>query len=337
MKKLAFGAVVALILAATVVVLPQAISAKRYKKAQKAHKEVIYSYETPTVRIYSSDVVDTLRMFVIADTHLWLSDEREEPFRQYSKRMASAYHKTKHFQTGKQTNPEEAFKATMALAKSRGADVVALLGDIVSYPSERGVEFVQEVVEQTGIPTYYTCGNHDWHYEGMDGHRLELRDEWRGKRLMPLFGENNPAIYGVEMKGVRLVFVDSSTYDIEPEQLKFMQREVKQGKPFIMMQHIPMYAPSRPFGYGIGHPDWGAKTDNGYKLERRQQWPEEGHQPIDYEFYDLVTTAPNLLATFAGHVHMFGTDIINGRPHFTVGANFQGAYYEVLVMPLPEK
>jgi hypothetical protein len=34
---------------------------------------------------------------------------------------------------------------------------------------------------------------------------------------------------------------------------------------------------------------------------------------------------------------MFGTDIINGRPHFTVGANFQAAYYEVLVMPLPEK
>ena len=104
-----------------------------------------------------------------------------------------------------------------------------------------------------------------------------------------------------------------------------------------MMQHIPMYAPSRPFGYGIGHPDWGAATANGYELERREQWPEEGHQPIDYEFYDLVTTAPNLLATFAGHVHTFGTDIINGRPHFTVGANFQAAYYEVLVMPMPEK
>ena len=266
-----------------------------------------------------------------------MSDEREEPFRQYSKRMASAYHRTKHFQTGKETNPEAAFKATVELAKQRGADVIALAGDILSYPSERGVEFLTEVLGASGIPYYYTCGNHDWHYEGMEGHRLKLRDEWRGKRLMPLFGDNNPAIYGVEIKGVRLVFVDSSTYDILPEQLEFMQREVKDGKPFIMMQHIPMYAPSRPFGYGIGHPDWGAATDNGYELERREQWPEEGHQPIDYEFYDLVTTAPNLLATFAGHVHTFGTDIINGRPHFTVGANFQAAYYEVLVMPMPEK
>ena len=324
-----------LVVLVVLAVLPQVISAKRYN-ARKAPK-VIYSYDGPNVRIYSSEVTDTLRMFFIADTHLWLSDEREEPFRQYSKRMASAYHRTKHFQTGKETNPEAAFKATVELAKQRGADVIALAGDILSYPSERGVEFVNEVLGASGIPYYYTCGNHDWHYEGMEGHRLKLRDEWRGKRLMPLFRDNNPAIYGVEIKGVRLLFVDSSTYDILPEQLEFMQREVKDGKPFIMMQHIPMYAPSRPFGYGIGHPDWGAGTDNGYELERREKWPEEGHQPIDYEFYDLVTTAPNLLATFAGHVHTFGTDIINGRPHFTVGANFQAAYYEVLVMPMPEK
>ncbi|MBR3703632.1 MAG: hypothetical protein IKM12_08835, partial [Alistipes sp.] len=49
------------------------------------------------VRIYSSAVEDTLRLFVVADTHLWLSDEREEPFREYSKRMAAAYNVTSHF------------------------------------------------------------------------------------------------------------------------------------------------------------------------------------------------------------------------------------------------
>ena len=89
---------------------PLTASAKRHN-SRKA-PEVIYSYDGPNVRIYSSEVSDTLRMFFIADTHLWLSDEREEPFRQYSKRMASAYHRTKHFQTGKETNPEAAFNCT---------------------------------------------------------------------------------------------------------------------------------------------------------------------------------------------------------------------------------
>lgn len=285
------------------------------------------------VKIYSSAVEDTLRIFVVADTHLWLSDEREEPFREYSNRMAAAYHTTTHFRTGAKTSPEEAFRQTIALAKQRGADVVALVGDILSYPSERGVEWVQEVMRDNEMPYFYTCGNHDWHYEGMEGSSQQLRREWREKRLSALFQGYDLDCYGVEMKGVRLLFVDSSNYEIEPEQLKFVQREVRRKEPFILFQHIPMYAPSRPAGYGIGHPDWGTKADGGYKIERRERWA-ESHKQVDYDYYNTIVNAPNLLATFAGHVHTFGCDIIAGRPHFTVGANFSAAYYEVVVMPL---
>lgn len=302
--------------------------------ARKPRHEVIYSCTGERVRIFSSAVTDTLCIFVIADTHLWMSDGREDPFRQYSQRMASAYHTTKHFRTGAETNPEEAFRATVALAKKRGADAVALLGDIVSYPSERAVEFVQEVMRQEGMPYYYTSGNHDWHYEGMEGTSQDLRKKWRSERLLPLFQGHNPVAYGVEIKGVRLLFLDTSNYQIEKEQLDFIRKEARGKKPFILFQHIPLYAPSRSVGYGIGHPEWGAASDRGYKIERRMQWPAEGHGDTDYDFYETLVGAPNLMATFAGHVHVFGTDIIKGKPHFTVGPNFTGAYYEVQVMPL---
>lgn len=321
--KVLFRIVVSVLLVVAVVPL--------FARGRKHEVTVVTNREQ--VKIYSSAVEDTLRIFVIADTHLWLSDEREEPFREYSKRMAGAYHETTHFRTGAKTSPEEAFRQSIELAKARGADVVALIGDILSYPSERGVEFVQEVMRESGIPYYYTCGNHDWHYEGMEGTSQQLRREWRDKRLTPLFQGYDPDAYGVTMKGVRLLFVDSSNYEIEPEQLKFVQREARRKEPFILFQHIPMYAPSRSVGYGIGHPDWGAKSDGGYKIERRKQWA-ESHKQVDYDFYDTVVGAPNLLATFAGHVHTYGCDIIGGRPHFTVGANFSAAYYEVLVLPL---
>ncbi|MEE1145562.1 MAG: hypothetical protein UHS32_02165, partial [Bacteroidaceae bacterium] len=100
---------------------PMASQAKKFKQ------EVIHSCTGEQVRIYSSAVTDTLRIFVIADTHLWLSDEREAPFRQYSKRMAAAYNETTHFKTGEKTNPEKAFRQTVALAKAKNADVIALL------------------------------------------------------------------------------------------------------------------------------------------------------------------------------------------------------------------
>ena len=151
-------------------VAAQSKSARKSIK-HRAQGEVIFSYNAPTINIYSAAVEDTTRLFVISDTHLWISDEREEPYRANSKRMAAAYNRTSHFQTGKPTNPEESLRATVDLAKKNGADVITLLGDMVSYPSERGVELVQEIMNSTGIKWYYTCGNHDWHYEGMEGDR----------------------------------------------------------------------------------------------------------------------------------------------------------------------
>ena len=331
MKKILLLLPSIILVALTLAILPQLLSGLQ---RAKPGPEVIYSSTGPNINIYSSAVSDTVRLMVFADTHLWMSDEREEPYREYSARMAGAYHSVKHFQTGAPTTPEESFLATIRLAQQRGVDAIAMLGDIVSYPSERGVEWIGEVLDTVAIPCYYTSGNHDWHYEGMEGSSESLREKWRGERLMSLFGDNDPDAYTVEVKGVRLLLVDDSNYKITPDQRDAVAAEVKSGIHFILMHHIPLYAPSRSVSFGIGHPDWSAATDKNYKVERREQWPAEGHTEVDYEFYDLATTAPNLLASIAGHVHSFGVDIIHGRPHYTVGANAQGAYYIVNIMPL---
>ena len=330
MKKILLLLPSIILVALTLAILPQLLSGLQ---RAKPGPEVIYSSTGPNINIYSTEVSDTVRLMVFADTHLWMSDEREEPYREYSARMAGAYHSVKHFQTGAQTTPEESFVATIRLAQQRGVDAIAMLGDIVSYPSERAIEWVGEVLDTVAIPCYYTSGNHDWHYEGMEGSSESLREKWREERLMSLFGDNDPDAYAVEVGDVRLLLVDDSNYKITPEQRDAVAAEVKSGKPFILLHHIPLYAPSRSVSFGIGHPDWSAATDKNYKIERREQWPAEGHTEVDYEFYDLATSAPNLLASIAGHVHSYGVDIINGRPHYTVGANAQGAYYIVNIMP----
>ena len=333
MKKILLLLPSLIIIALTLAILPQLLSGLSRDEAMPT---VTYSSTIPNINIHSSQVSDTVRLMVLSDTHLWMSDEREEPFREYSARMAGAYHSVKHFQTGAPTTPEESFVATIRLAQSRGADAIAMLGDMVSFPSERGVEWICEVMDTVSIPYYYTSGNHDWHYEGMEGHRADLRERWREERLSPLFQGHDMEAYAVDVKGVRLLLVDDSTYEITPHQVEVVAAEIKSGKPFIMMHHIPFYAPSRPIGYGIGHPEWGAATDRHYKIERREQWPAEGHTDVDYTFYDMVTSAPNLLASIAGHEHTYGVDIINGRPHYTVGANAAGAYYFVTIMPLAQ-
>ena len=333
MKKILLLLPSIILVALTLAILPQLLSGLQRAKPSP---EVIHSSTGPNINIYSTEVSDTVRLMVFADTHLWMSDEREEPYREYSARMAGAYHSVKHFQTGAPTTPEESFVATIRLAQQRDVDAIAMLGDIVSYPSERAIEWVGEVLDTVAIPCYYTSGNHDWHYEGMEGSSESLREKWRGERLMSLFGDHDPDAYAVEVGDVRLLLVDDSNYKITPEQRDAVAAEVKSGKPFILLHHIPLYAPSRSVSFGIGHPDWSATTDKNYKIERREQWPAEGHTEVDYEFYDLATSAPNLLASIAGHVHSYGVDIIHGRPHYTVGANAQGAYYIVNIMPKTE-
>lgn len=285
------------------------------------------------VRIYSKDVKDTVRMMVIADTHLWMSDSREEPFRQYSKRMAGAYNVTKHFQTGKETTPRTAFVETLALAQKRRMDGIALLGDIFSYPSEAAIDWALDTLKRTNIPFCYTCGNHDWHYEGLPGSSQDLRREWVRKRLMPMFQGHNPLCYAKEIKGVRFLFVDNGIYEILPEQLDFIKREIKTRKPLVLMMHIPLYAQGRNSGFGCGHPDWNAKTDPSYQIERRPRWPEEGHSEVTMEFYDRVVNARNVIGIFAGHIHPQLLDVINGIPQFVSPGNFNGGFLDLQILP----
>lgn len=301
---------------------------------------VTYNQVGPRIRIFSEDIQETVKIFVISDTHFWMSDSREDPYRKYSERMASAYHNNRHFQTGEPTTCQESFLRTLDLAKQSGADAIALIGDICSYPSEAAIEFAVSKLDSIGIPYYYTFGNHDWHYEGMEGTEIDLRAEWAQRRYKPLFRDYNHLIYSVDVKGLRLIMLDTGVYEILPEQLNIFRQEMKTKKPTLLLCHVPFYAPGFPASYGVGHPEWNASTDVNYKVERRPRWPEAGHKPETFAMWKEVLKAHKkhkLLASFAGHVHRMSTSVVGPWVQFTTAANLAGGYYEVTVEPLPNK
>lgn len=271
---------------------------------------------------------------VVADTHLFRDDERGAPFLQFSQRMARAYNQTKHFVSGEPTNPEDSFVAALRRSQDSGTDLLALVGDLFSFPSEAAVEWVQRRLAGAGIPYQYTAGNHDWHYEGMAGPLEDLRSTWSRERLSPMHQGSNPLMSVREIHGVRVVMLDNSNYEILPEQLEFFRREVRSGKPMLLMVHIPLYAPGRPLGFGCGHPDWGARNDRSFELERRERWRESGHTDTTRTFHREVFLAPGLLGVFAGHVHRPSLDVVNGIPQFVTEANAVGAWMEIEVLPV---
>lgn len=295
-----------------------------------------YSAEGHHITYHLAGITEPVKILHITDTHLWMDDERGIPYKKYSDRMAKAYNSTQHFLTGAPTNPAQAFEATLQLAQEKKADAISLVGDIFSFPSEAAIEWALEKLEAAGIAYFYTAGNHDWHYEGMEGSLAMLREKWTEKRLKPLYQANDPLMAVYDFKGVSFLAIDNSHYEITKDQLTFFREQVQKSKPMALMVHIPLYAPGRPVSYGCGHPDWGAATDKIHDIERRPRWPESGHSKITMDFHREVFNAPNLMGIFAGHVHRQTMDCIKGIPQFLTTPNASGGYLEVDFLPVGE-
>ncbi|WP_417748243.1 metallophosphoesterase family protein [Rosistilla oblonga] len=311
------------------------INASETRAAQPEGKSTrgSFSVDGNLVRFYSAHIRKPLRVLFAADTHLFLDDERGKPFHEFSGRMAGAYNTTRHFKTGEATNPQNSFTQIIERAQERNVDLLALVGDIFSFPSEAAIEWVADQLAASKLRYYYVAGNHDWHYEGMPGSIDELRATWIEKRLKPLYQGNNPLMSAYDIGDVRFLAIDNSTYEILPEQLDFFRAQAETGKPLVLTVHIPMFAPGRPVGFGCGHPDWGANSDRSHKIERRPQWPTKGHTQATLDFHRDVFATPNLLGIFAGHTHRSSVDVINGIPQFVTDDNASGAFMDVELLP----
>ncbi|ULQ51175.1 metallophosphoesterase family protein [Flavihumibacter fluvii] len=296
-------------------------------------KKGSFAIDGNRVRFFHPGIREKFSMLMLADTHLFKDDQRGEPYRQYSGRMAKAYNQTKHFQTGEATDPETSFITTLNIAAEQNAAFVALVGDIFSFPSEAAVDWVQAQLKSAGLPYEYTAGNHDWHYEGMEGSSTNLRRTWIENRLKPMYRSADPMMSYYEVNDTCFITIDNSTYEILPEQLDFYNKKIRNGKPTILMVHIPLFAPGRSVGFGCGNPDWGAKTDKNFELERRQRWPEKGHTKTTFDFYKAVFNSENLMGILAGHIHKPSLDVINGIPQIVTDANAVGAYLQVELIP----
>ena len=171
----------------------------------------------------------------------------------------------------------------------------------------------------------------------MKGSLEDLRNTWIEKRLLPLYQGKHPLMAAYDIKGVRFLAIDNSTYQINEAQFEFFKSHVVSEMPLVLLVHIPMYAPGKGVSFGCGNPNWGAATDRNFNLERRPKWPEEGHTQTTLNFYKEVFNAPNLLGVLTGHIHRKSIEIINGKPQIVADDNASGGYLDIDFLPMEKK
>lgn len=155
--------------------------------------------------------------------------------------------------------------------------------------------------------------------------------------MLPLYQGKYPLMATTDVKGVRFIAIDNSTYEINEAQLAFFKEQVTSGLPLVLLVHIPMYAPVKRISFGCGNSNWGAKNDSIFEIERRPKWPVAGHTQTTFYFHKEVFSAPNLLGVFAGHTHRFSMELIKGIPQIVTDDNASGGYLDVQFLSMEEK
>lgn len=260
---------------------------------------------------------DSLRFWVIGDTHFGFHDVRDDAFKDNYARMARFGAK------------KEPFEAMLAKARKEKPDLLVFVGDNISFPTLANVEYLKAALDGCEVPWLYVAGNHDWHFEGDAGSDFEQRARWTANRLKPLYQGANPLMASRVVKGVRFVMIDNSLYHVLPEQLAFYEAEVAKGDPVCLAMHIPIWHAGWDI-FTCGCPTWGAATDPYWKIERRERWAER-LLPSTFAFRDAVLKTSNLVGAFAGHVHVLQVARDCGQNFFSVPANSKGAFLDVTV------
>lgn len=299
--------------------------------------ETNHTFSDYEALIEISGLKNSLTVLHISDSHISVLDEKEKEFHQYSKRMDDGYKTVSHYKTEKKITAADSFLELMELAKSKKVDIIALTGDIVNNPSKSSVKFVTKAVKQTGIPSIYVAGNHDWHYEGMEGTAEELRKTWINNSLLPLYEDQNPLYSSTIIGGVNFVAIDNSIYQVNAEQLDFFKNQQTKNEPIVLLMHMPIYLPKdaeRDNVSTIGDPRWGWDIDNGYEIERRVRWSKDGNLLSTTEFVEIVKNCKNLAAVLVGHTHRPRADRISATAiQYVSGRSVDGQYRLVRFTP----
>jgi predicted phosphodiesterase len=314
---------------AAVALSTSASASQRTSSATPAFdKEYFINWDRAILNIAWPGIKEKPRFRVIGDTHFNYFDERDKEYAGNYARMSGVTGKKVHLPS---QAPHKYFEQAVDTAKKDGVDAILLVGDILSFPTLANVEYAKKKLDECGVPWIYIAGNHDWHFEGVPGSDMEQRAEWIPARLTPLYRGANPLFHSRVVKGLRLVMIDDSTYEVTEEQLAFWKAEAAKGEPVVLLMHIPLWTE----GWGLftcGNPEWGAAKDPYWQIEKRHRWAPR-QTPTTFAFREAVLNTPNLAAVLTGHIHTFLAAQERGRLMFSAPCNISGAYLDVTFVP----
>lgn len=293
---------------------------------------IVHEWTDTTATIRIEGLKNRVRVLHLTDTHLNLIDERDAAHVEACKDREPKFAQYRLDAQGRPISTSITWAELMQVALAEKPDLLALTGDIVTFPSQASLEVASQELARANVPWLYTTGNHDWQfsdYKPSDALRMEFYP------ALALLHQGAPACGAKVAGGVNFVAVDDSTYQINEAQLAFTKRELERGLPTVLLIHIPIsLATLRPSTIArwkapilIGDPDWDNASRDGWYAGR------DGAETL--EFVRLVSSAKNLAAVLCGHIHFPSADNLSPRTVQYVGKpGYEAGLRRVELLPL---
>lgn len=156
-----------------------------------------------------------------------------------------------HLDITDQLQQSVGMRKAMKDVETRNVDLVIFGGDNAFFDGKGPADYAavdstllafKSIAESSGLPTYYTIGNHDRYYFNPDGTKeptgMKLYEKHLGKTQ-----------YSFDHKGVHFLVINSvlpqqwHSYNISDEQLEWIKADLEtlpEGTPVIAVTHVPV-------------------------------------------------------------------------------------------------
>lgn len=131
------------------------------------------------------------------------------------------------------------FDHFISFANEEDMDAVLFGGDIIDFASQQNLRTLSRKIGSLNVPYLYTYGNHDSYVP------WENRFDDDNEQFLSLFQNKDCEFQCMELEGINIVSVRNyqkdGTANVSSHALQQMKQVCQEGKPVILMLHVPVY------------------------------------------------------------------------------------------------
>lgn len=247
------------------------------------------------------------RIAHFTDTHLTLADSRDgdEILFHMEDRLRNCGWEFKDM--------KENYNFILRYAKENPDVQLACTGDLIDSYTKRNLEAAQRLSRETNC--FFAVGNHEYMVaDDYSGVTLSEEEREQLKASVQTYFSNDLRFATKTVNGVKLIALDNTDHQIEPDILKLLEKEVQGGEPIILMMHAPIHTPAireasrcdlqvkcnlnRPTVF-MGVPEEAKDFYHGYEGVYESIIPTE----TTLRACELIRTATNIRCVLTGHLH----------------------------------